>query len=77
MGQQRFDNFYCLFCAATSQLDQGPALRYRSDYVAGACGKDLSLGSCKVILVDTTDGFKELRAKLVVQMFREKLFGMG
>ena len=77
MKQQRFDNFAGLFCAATSQFDQRPALRYRSDYVAGALRKDLLLSSRQVILVDATDGFKELRAKLVVEMFGKELFGMG
>jgi hypothetical protein len=52
-------------------------LRYRSDYVAGALRKDLFLSSRQVIFVDPTDGFKELRAKFVVEMFGEELFGMG
>ena len=77
MEQQGFDNLAGFFRAATSQFNQRPALRYRSDYVVGSFRKDLFLGSRQVILVDATDGFEELRAKLVVEMFREELFGMG
>ena len=35
MEQQRFDNFAGLFRAATSQFDQRPALRDRSDNIIG------------------------------------------
>ena len=77
MEQQRFDNLYGFFCAAAPQFDQRLALRYRSDYVLGPARKDLLLSPRQVILVDATDGFKQLRAKLVVEMFGEELFGLG
>ena len=66
-----------LFRAAAAKFDERLASRRQRNNLVGVPGEDLALGARQVILIYAADRFKELRAEIVVKVFRKQMLRRG
>src|SRR5215510_87501 len=75
-SQYRFDKEAGLLGRATPELYQPNVLRtwfrYSGDYLMGARAQNFRFGAGKIILGKAADRFEQMRAKLVVKVFRRQ-----
>src|SRR5207248_1113074 len=74
--EQRLDDAARLRGAAATEFDERDfkTPRRALDYLAGAAREDFAFGARQVVFRQATDGLEELRAEVVVEVFRREEF---